>query len=215
VSSLATQAEGVAYLLGQLVRLDRLNADPALPVLSAFTARSAIAAVALGGILALGLAWIRRRPAAAFGILWTFVWLAPTNSVVPRLDVANDRQLYLAIAGPAWLLAWGAFRALREPRSILVGAALLSGVLGIATVRRNGVYADETTFWRDVTAKSPANGRAWNNLGWAQALAGRDGEAEASFLQALALDGGDVRAAVNLKLLREGKLPRPPHFSQE
>ena len=55
-------------------------------------------------------------------------------------------------------------------------------------------------------AKSPANGRAFNNLGYALALAGRAAEAEAAFRAALALDPNDVAAAVTLRLLREGAL---------
>jgi hypothetical protein len=218
LSNLATQAEGVAYLAGQIVRLDRLNADPALPVLEGFTPGAAIAALALVGAFALGIACLRRFPAIAFGILWFFVWLAPTNSLVPRIDVANDRQLYLALAGPAWILAWLAFASMRARRLVFASATLVCVLLGVATMRRNAVYADEIVFWRDVVAKSPRNGRARNNLGYALALAGRDGEAEKAFLAALAIDGGDVRAAVNLELLRQGTLrgrSREPHLSHE
>jgi Flp pilus assembly protein TadD len=59
-----------------------------------------------------------------------------------------------------------------------------------------------------VTAKSPWNARGFNNLGYALALEHRDADADAAFRQALSLDPSYVRAAVNLKLLRDGALVR-------
>ena len=64
-----------------------------------------------------------------------------------------------------------------------------------------------------MTRKAPHNGRAFNNLGYAYALAARRDDAELAFRRALTLDPGDVRAAVNLRLLLEGGLtvrPGPP-----
>jgi len=214
-ANLLTQAHGVTYLMGQMVRLDRLNADPMLPVVDGWTPHVAGEAAIIVALIALGVATIRRRPALAFGILWFFVWLLPTNSFLPRLDVVNDRQIYLALAGPAWLLARavGMIAANRGPFVALAPALVLAAGLGAATHARNRVYADEVRFWEDVARKSPRNGRAFNNLGYALALASRDDEAEAALLAALAIDPNDVCAAVNLRLLREGALaparPRP------
>ena len=39
-----------------------------------------------------------------FGFAWVALQLAPTNSLLPRFDLANDRHLYLALPGLAWLL---------------------------------------------------------------------------------------------------------------
>ena len=207
-ANLLTQAHGVVYLMGQMVRLDRLNTDPMLPVSETWTPRLALDAAIIVALLAVGVASIRRRPALAFGILWFFVWLLPTNSLLPRLDVVNDRQLYLALAGPAWLLARaaGMVAARRRPMIALAPTLVLALGLGAATHARNRVYADEIGFWEDVARKSPHNGRALNNLGYALALASRNDEAEAAFLGALTIDPTDVRAAVNLRLLREGAL---------
>jgi len=207
-ANLLTQAHGVVYLMGNMVRLDRLNADPMLPVLDTWSPTLVLDAAFVVALLAAGLLSIRRRPAIAFGILWFFIWLLPTNSLLPRLDVVNDRQLYLALAGPAWLLgcAAGAGVARRRPSVTLAAVYVLVVALGAATHARNRVYADEIVFWQDVARKSPRNGRALNNLGYALALASRDAAAEAAFLGALALDPADIRAAVNLRLLREGAL---------
>ncbi len=201
LENLRVQSRGVAYLAGQIVRWDRLNADPALPVAGGwFLPTLAILAVVGAGFLLL-----RRRPEWGFGILWFFLWLAPTNSLVARLDVANDRQLYLALAGPAWLLAW-AIRGWRPRlRAWLAGGLIVA--LAIGTHVRNRVYADEVVFWEDVARKSPWNGRAFTNLGWAYALEGRIEEAEEAYRTALALDPGDYKAAINLRMLSEGEPP--------
>jgi len=205
-ANLLTQAHGVVYLMGQVVRLERLNADPMLPVFESWSPRLVFDAAIIVALLAVGVASIRRRPAPAFGILWFFVWLLPTNSLLPRLDVVNDRQLYMALAGPAWIVACavGMVAARRGPVVALAPTLALAVALGAATHARNRVYADEVVFWEDVARKSPHNGRALNNLGYALALASRTDEAEAAFLGALALDPADIRAAVNLRLLREG-----------
>ena len=210
--NLLTQAQALVYLIGQLVRFDRLNADPALAVIDTWTPRAAADVAIVVGLIALGIAALRRRPAIAFGILWFFLWLLPTNSLLPRLDVANDRQLYLALIGPAWLVSFavGTLAAKRGPAVPVAAALVLAVGLGTATHRRNRVYADEIVFWEDVTRKSPENARAFNNLGYAYALASQNDAAEAALRRALALDPQDVRAAANLRLLREGALSQPP-----
>ena len=212
--NLRTQAHAVAWLAGQLVCFHRLNADPMLPAVPRWTAPVAMEAGAIVLLIVTGFMLRRRSPALSFGILWFFLWLAPTNSLLPRLDVANDRQLYLALVGPAWLAALAAGRLAGSKRRALrrvatVGIGGLCVLLAACTVRRNAVYATEVGFWRDVTAKAPHNARAFTNLGYAYALACHDGEAEAAFLRALELDPADRRTAVNLKLLRTRAL-RPP-----
>jgi hypothetical protein len=156
-----------------------------------------------------GLAWLRGRPAIAFGLLWFVLWLPPAGFVLPRPDPASDRQLYLSLAGAAWLagLALAPWVEARGVRRLAV--ALLVVALAATTVARNRAWRDEEVFWRDVVAKAPRNARAHANLGFALATRCRTGEAEASFRRALELDPGLVRAAVNLRLLREGAPLRP------
>lgn len=204
--NLWVQAQAIVYLAGQLVRFDRLNADPMLAVAPPFSVTAAMALMAVAGAAIGGVALLRQRPAIAFGVLWFLLWLAPTNSLLPRLDVVNDRQLYLALMGPAWLAGWALARVPRRRWAAAAGAAVLA-VLVLATAGRNTVYADEIAFWRDVARKSPHSARALNNLGYAYAQAGRRAEAEAAFRQALQVAPQDWRAASNLRLLREGALP--------
>jgi protein O-mannosyl-transferase len=210
--NLAVQADAIWYLLGQLLDFRRLNADPQLAAVTSLTAGKLWRGLALGGALTLGLASLRHRPALAFGILWFFVWLAPTNSLLARLDVANDRQLYLAIAGPGWLLgmALAAWRQGRKRDWSRVAVAALTVVLVVGTVIRNRVYANEVVFWEDVFRKSPHNARAANNLGMAYAFDCQRAAALRAFRLAESLDANAYRAEVNRKLLEDGALPGLP-----
>lgn len=206
-TNLITQAHAIVYLMGQLVRLDRLNADPALATIEAWTVRLAGEALLIVALIALGFALLKKQPGIGYGILWFFLWLVPTNSLLPRLDVVNDRQLYLALAAPAFLAACGVGALARKHSVVaLTAAVLLCAVLATATHVRNRVYGDEITFWRDVVAKSPGNARGFNNLGFVLAKSHRNDEADAAFRRALELDPNYIRAAVNLKLLRAGTL---------
>jgi hypothetical protein len=187
------------------VRVDRLNIDPALPVHATWTPGLAAEAVLLAALAIGAIASLRSRPALALGILWFFLWLAPTNSLLPRLDVANDRQLYLALVGPAWLAA-GLLGRL-SPRRASAVLVLLACALGLATIRRNETYASEIALWEDVVAKSPHSSRAFNNLGYAYALSCRKDDAAAAWRTAQVLDPGNFHPTVNLDLLRKEALP--------
>jgi protein O-mannosyl-transferase len=199
--------DAVVYLLGQLLRLDGMNADPALPLVVAADAGLWLRAALLLGLAGTGLWLLRVRPAAGFAILWFFTWLLPTNSLIPRVDVVNDRQLYVALVGPAWLLGLAlAPLAVARPRLALTGLAAIGTLLALATLRHNRVYDTEITFWEDVARKSPANARAANNLGYAYAVACRDADAMREFRRSIRLDAADYRAPINLRLLSEGAL---------
>ena len=224
LQNLRVHLDGLAWLTGQVLRPDRLLADPgpasttgpwwpaALTALAlAALLAGALAALLLGRNAPLRLGATPGRRAAALALLWWLLWLPPSGWILPRPEAANDRQAYLALLGPAWLvgrwLAAGLARGgARRAAAALATAALLLG-LGVTTARRNLVYADELTFWADVAANAPLNPRAFNNLGLALSARCRLAEAEAAFEQALALDPDHARARVNLWLLRQGEPP--------
>jgi len=192
--NLLTQIGAVSYLVWHLITLADLNIDPALPTLTEWTPALAFQALLLLALLAIGVSNIRRRPWLAFGILWFFLQLAPTNSIVPRLDAANDRQVYLA--------CWGLFFALTTlidwPRVVAIALCL---VFAGASIVRQADYFDEITLWESSVRSSPWNARAHNNLGYAYYKAGRKPEAKYEFRTALFLDSRQDKARANLVLL--------------
>lgn len=209
---LLVQPQAILYLLGQLFRVDNLNVDPLLATPNGWDAAALWRLLAMAAFLALGIFNLRRKPALAFGILWFFLWLAPTNSLLARNDMVNDRQLYLAIVGPAWLLALGLFqmRTRLAGRAWLVATTLVLAVaLGYSTVKRNRVYNSEIAFWEDATRKSPDNPRAHNNLGLAYARVCRNEAAAEEFRRALQADPDYFLAANNREMLILGELAPP------
>jgi tetratricopeptide (TPR) repeat protein len=212
-ANLFTQLHGIPYLLSRLVLPHALNIDPDLPVFPGWTPALLPGALLLLLLLTAGVYAYRKRALAGFGILWFFLHLVPTNSFIPRLDVANDRQLYLASWGLFLALAAG-LDLLRETgrRGWVAGcAALLVAVLGGFTVSRNAVYRSEVSLWEDTVRKSPGKARVHNNLGYAYERAGRLREAREAYLRALAIDPGHALARGNLQGLgRTGTDPGPP-----
>jgi len=195
--NLLTQIDGIWYLLTQSLSARVQNIDPDLPVRTAWTTALAIKATVLLAVLAAGLAQLRTRPWLGFGIVWFFVMLLPTNTILPRIDIANDRQLYLALIGPAIIIAVVAERWLPARWSMAAMAAVFI-VLGVATVSRNQDYASEASLWRATARHSPAKGRVWNNLGYALEREGMLDEARTAYRRAIDLDPADFRAQMNL-----------------
>ncbi|HEY4211089.1 MAG TPA: hypothetical protein VGM84_06395 [Steroidobacteraceae bacterium] len=208
--NLALQARAWGFLVLELFRLSALTADPTPHDLPGGGATGTLA-WPLAWLALAAVAWIRRRksPEVTFAILWFYLWLLPTNSVLPRLDVANDRQLYLALIGPAWLLACAVTQLGRTvPRVALAVVVTLAVLLGSATAIRNHIYSTEVTFWQAALGRSPGNTRAANNLGIAYALDCNDSQADESFRRAIAADPEDFRAKINLRFLQENRLTR-------
>jgi len=200
-----TQIHGIVYLLSRLVWVHHLNIDPDLPVISRWTPALAAEGLFLATCLGVGVISLRRHPWVGFGILWVFLHLLPTNSVVPRLDVANERQLYLAGWGGFLLIGAALAQLLRatlRPQIVSALSVLIVVGLGAATVLRNEAYRTEVALWEATVRESPAKARAYNNLGYAYALAGRPGEAEEAFGTALRLDPEFALARQNLSSVR-------------
>ncbi len=200
LTNLFAQVEGVRYLVTHPLLSLRVNFDPDLAAPTAADARWWIAATLIGGAIALGFAQLRRRPWLAVAILWFFLHLAPTNGPIARFDLANDRQLYLALIGPA-LLAGVALTRIRPHLAATVTAAALAAVLGAATLARNSDYASEIALWEATSRASPGKARVWNNVGWAYQQAADLDRARAAYAHALTLDPDDFRARANLDAL--------------
>jgi protein O-mannosyl-transferase len=203
LENLLTHARATAWLAGQLVPVRGLAVDPDLGPASPLLGGAAL--LLLAAAAAAGLALLRRRPAIGLAACWFLLWLAPQGWWLPRPEPASERQLYLALLGPAWLAGLALCRLPGPP--LRAGAlAALALLLGGATALRGLVYRDEVAFWSDAAEKSPASARAHGNLGYALALACRPAEAREAFTRAAELAPGDPRWLANRRALREGVL---------
>jgi len=173
----------------------------------------------LGGMAVAAMFTLRRLPLLSFGILWFFIQLLPTT-LVPRVDLFSERNLYLASIGPvlttvvlaSCLMQWFT-TALPNARTVRFGgysvALAVVFLLGFLTHQRNLVYRDQVSFWSDTVRKSPNKARRHNNLGHAHALEGEWDEAIEEFRAAARLDPNNALAHKNLRdayLHRVGRL---------
>jgi hypothetical protein len=202
LDNLLVQVHGVFYLMaGPLLTL-RTQSDPVVATGWPWFVTFAKGAL-LFALMGTGFHQLKRRPWLGFGLLWFFLHLLPTNSFIARLDVANDRQLYLPLIGVALMVAVVVHRRL-PGRAAATVTLLLALALAGATALRNRDYRDEITFWVAATHAAPEKARAWNNFGYAFQMAGRHAEAREAYLRALALDPAYWRARVNLMVVEEG-----------
>jgi len=155
----------------------------------------------------------RRLRPVAFGILWFLLTLLPT-SLIPLAEVMNDHRVFLPYVGLTLAAGWSAHLALACCRDRwpsfrhfnAVAAVLVAAVLGASacgTYLRNGVWKTGETLWKDVTEKSPGNGRGMMNYGLALMERGDHTGAEKYFLEALELVPNYAAVHVNLGALHE------------
>ncbi|MFH0934265.1 MAG: tetratricopeptide repeat protein [Pseudomonadota bacterium] len=194
--NLATHLAGFIWLLRQWALPLWLNIDPDLPKLDGIGDALWPLAIMIGLVAITITSW-RRRPWISFALVWAMLQLIALYLYLPRIDIANERQLYLA--GWPLLLALGAELALRfDTRMLLAAAAALLLACAGLTVQRNRDYASEIALWEDTVQKSPHKARVHNNLGHAYLLAQRHEEARKEFLTALELDPTLYQAQHNL-----------------
>jgi tetratricopeptide (TPR) repeat protein len=203
---LATQLQVIPTYLGLAVWPSGQSVDRDFPLSSgAGDPRTVAGALFLVLVAAATVASLRRvgrangdvaapAKAACFGILFFFLALVPTSSVVPLADPFAEHRVYLPLLGLATALAaggtWGVRRLTARGRilaAVIAGVALLA--LGIATARRAAVWTSHVALWTDAAEKSPHKARCHLNLGAALFLERRYDEALAAFRRAQALRG--------------------------
>ena len=156
-----------------------LSADTDLrPFASIWEPRALAGVVFCLALLAAAFWCIRRRETRpiAFGIFWFFGALAPT-SVVVLSEVENDHRMFFPFVGMmlsvicALSLVVSRLAVHRPERCplILRSVQMLTLCLLVAyaagTWKRNEVWRTDESLWRDVTLKSPQNGRGLMNYG--------------------------------------------------
>lgn len=210
VDYLKTQAGVILHYLRLTIWPHPLCLDYDWPIARApmqFVPHGLVILALLGTAVALSV----RRNLLGFALVAFFVLLAPTSSFIPIKDVIFEHRMYLPLAPIIAILVFGAvhvaqvrWRRLRIPLVMLITASLLA-----MTFLRNRDYRDPVTMWTDVVTKQPTNARAFNNLGNALSLAGRNDDARRAFETALRLDPNHADASYNLgRLLHDAGHPR-------
>lgn len=155
------------------------------------------------------LPWIRL---SAFGILWFFVSLSLTSSIVPIKDLIFEHRLYLPIAGFILVIVV-CLDALLASVSVMTGRELtgliiciivvIAGLLSASTISRNNVWRTKISLWQDAAAKSPLKSRPNNNLGNCHLLREEYDSAVRYYRRAIRLDPDNIEAYYNAGLALE------------
>ena len=208
-SQLATQPSAHWHYLTQTLLGLNLSVDYELALVQNLSVKSMLLATSIFALIAFCLLRFKQWPLLSFCILWWFICLIPSNSFIPRLDIVNDRQIYLASMGALMLAAVGIIQlatylsvksiALRMVVYALTASWILA--MGAATWLRNWDYESEVSLWQANIKQQPNNARAWNNLGYAFMQAKQDENAIHAFENALELDQTNVKAFYNLQQL--------------
>lgn len=205
-SQFATQSRVWIYYIREWLWPTSLSIDKSFTVSRHFSdPRVIISVVILVVILAAVLAIRKKHPLVTFGALWFFTALLPTS--IFRLNVVmNDHRLYLPGLGATLIFTYIAARLFARFRSdnraafkVFVTVCVATLVfMGIATFKRNTVFATEETLWQDVLKDNPDSLRANQALGYFYWQDWRLWESYKFFKKALALDPAKPETHINM-----------------
>jgi protein O-mannosyl-transferase len=187
----------IHYLTQTLFGLN-LNIDYAIDAPN--TSYSLACLAALGTLIFLAFTFKHQYSLFSFCVFWWFICLIPTNSLIPRLDLINDRQIYLASMAPIMFASVCLIIFSEKLKKLKwIPPATLILLVFSATWLRNWDYESEVTLWQSSLRLQANNSRAWNNLGYAYLQTNNKQEAKNAFENALKLDENNYKALFNLR----------------
>ena len=144
-------------------------------------------------ILYVGFRLCRSYPLIGFGILWFFVTLSVTSSIIPLPDMIFEHRLYIPSVGFVIACCAGlfSFTNVKNIRGLVLCLACVVLVFSYLTYQRNVLWSDDVALWQDAVSKSPGNPRAYNNLGEAYRKKGNYQKAIYNYLMALRVNPGN------------------------
>ena len=164
----------------------------------------------------------------SFGILWFFISLLPTSSFIPFSEVLNDHRCFIPYIGLTISFVFGINYLLQKflykfynkqtfKYIIYLGifVFLTANVYGVR--QRNKVWSTELSLWKDVTIKSPMNGRGLMNYGLSLMAKGDFVNAENYFNKSLLLNPNYGILHINLGVVKNAignKTEAENHFKK-
>ncbi len=139
--------------------------------------------VYVGLVFVIGILWIAIKKGFnykyapfTFGIIWFFISLGPTSSLIPLAEVENDHRMFFPFVGLMISVVWLIFIFIWKYRDRIIDSKkyqiiiysimaliLIGHIIGVR--QRVEVWDNGESLWYDVTQKSPKNGRGWMNYG--------------------------------------------------
>ncbi|MBM3892904.1 tetratricopeptide repeat protein [Candidatus Dependentiae bacterium] len=171
------------------------------------------------GLITLAIWWYKRYGSnlLSFGIGWFLLAIVPSISIFPTSELVSDYKTYLASFGIMLALsyliielgriifrAWPMLVALGSSTVQVCAVGLFAYCLGTVTMKRQMVWENEYTFWKDIMDKVPKP-RALNNFAVALWHRGSIDDAVSYFEQAIAKDHWYAEPHANLGTIYQVK----------
>ncbi len=185
---LITQVNVIRVYLTTLLLPVDLNLDHGYPVID--NIKSPMSLFSLGMIvltLLTGILLFRKNRLILFGILFFYITMLPTSSIIPIRDTLFEHRLYLPSAGyflafvMFFIIVAESFRGTRflsrisgwsDSLSVIFSSnnkriillLILCNIFAFGTFKRNTLWVSEEAMWKDVIKKAPKNWRGYANL---------------------------------------------------
>lgn len=168
----------VHYLANFIIPLD-LSIDPDFALYKTpLDAKVILSLVLLLSIIGLAFYTSKKKETRpiSFGILWFFIALAPTSTIIPFSQVSNDHRTFFPYIGLVMSLVWFVFLQIKKYKDFILKNPLIKlgvpasifivlALYAFGTYQRNKVWSSPEMLWRDATIKGPNNPRAQMNYG--------------------------------------------------
>jgi len=159
-----------------------------------------VAFLGLLSLLAIAVLTIKKYRLFGFGIIWFFMSIAVTSSVIPNTIFVAEHRVYLPMIGLTLVVA-GMYRYLERPRLVYSLSVPILLILSVLTFMRNDIWKDEFSLWGDSLAKSPNMSRPHNNYARALHHAGRLDEAIIMYGKVVTAPNVPYKSDISHKLL--------------
>ena len=134
-----------------------------------FHTTTLVAFLGLLSLLVTATLTIKNYRLLGFGILWLFITISVTSSIITNTILVAEHRVYLPMIGLTFVIV-GMCRYLKRPRIFWSLAIPIILILSVLTFMRNQVWKDDLTLWAHALEKSPNMSRPYVN--YARALHG-------------------------------------------
>ena len=184
---------------GQNIEHDFLVSD------SLFQTNTLAAFLGLLSLFVLAALAIKKYRLFAFGILWFFITLSVTSSIIPNTIFVAEHRIYLPMIGLTFVIV-DIYRYLNHRRIFWSIAIPIILILSVLTFMRNQVWKNDLTLWSDALMKSPGMSRPYVNYARALHGLGRLDKAIALYEKVLTMPAVPYKSDLMHKLYALGNL---------
>ncbi len=142
----------------------KLNIDHDFKLITDFSSIELFLIIIYSAVVLGALVLKKYRPLTSFGIIWVFLTILPTSSIIPNTEIVADHRFYLPMIGILICIFDLLDYAKISTKKIVLLIPLLA-MLFVLTIQRNNVWQSEEHLWLDAHAKSPLKSRPLVNLG--------------------------------------------------